>query len=988
MIFLFLRVILAVFLVFSLSSYSAFARGKKPKRVVLQLNWRYQFEFAGYIAAKEKGFYRKAGLDVVIKPYTGGSVVEDVINGKADFGVGGSSLFAALIRSVEHNRPIVILANFFKRSPLVLAVKPSIFTPRELNGKVIMSNENEFWFTSVGLLLRKFHIKPKKLILVKGAYTIDPFIKGRVDAIAIYITNQLNRLNAEHIRYNIIDPANYGIFAYAGNLFTTKRELATYPSVVNSFVKASIEGWRYAIHHKKEIATLIYRKYSKAKSIDELLKEADAIESVMMPDVFPIGYVDRNIVKSIVDEFGDIMGVPSYRINVNNLIYAPSAKNIFTDMDLKFLKKHKIIRICTNPDWVPIEYVKNGRPQGISIGVLRKVLSITGQKYVWIPTKSWAESQLFLKLRKCDLLPSAIKTAKREKYALFTKPYMRYELFIFAKKRGFVGGIEQLLNKPMARKRGSGLITKLRRMYPHIKIIETDSYADDFKYVEEGKAYYTISTLPVADYYIRKYNLKDIVIIGDTGMSYALRMAVRKDMPLLVDLLNRALGNIKKSYIDEIYMQQVRGFELSRYNYMIVKILVISAGALLVLIVIIYFINRTNQRLRRIKRRLEEALNNFQALINFTIQAIIVYKDGVCVDANSVACRMLGYEKKELIGKSVMDLFTEKSREIVKKKMEEDHTQPYEVEFVRKDGKIVYALAKGDYITINDERVRVGSAVDITQIKQLQKELDNLNKNLEKRIKEEIAKSREKETLLMQQSKLASMGEMLSMIAHQWRQPLNIISANINTLSLKLELGNLEDKELKDKLSKIMEYVKHLSSTIDDFRNFFRPDKEKEEVKISSLIEDTLKIVREHIESRGITIDVQLSYDGYIKTYPNELKHVLLNLLNNARDALVENGVKEPVIRIESHREGNSVVIKVRDNAGGIDSKLIGNIFKPYFTTKSHKEGTGLGLYISKIIIEGHLKGRIYAKNVDGGAEFGIILPLNGNGGDKVKEAG
>ncbi len=956
----------------------AYAGRKKPDRVVLQLNWRYQFEFAGYIAAKEKGFYAQKGLDVIIKQYAGGSVVKDVLSGKADFGVAGSSLFAAMIRSAMAGKPLVMLANFFKRSPLVLAVKPYIFVPSELNEKIIMANENEFWFTSVGLLLKKFHIKPKKIVLVKGAYSIAPFIRGNVDAIAVYLTNQIYQLNDKHINYNIIDPANYGIFAYAGNLFTSEEELKKHPDLVRRFVEATVEGWKYAIKHKSELVKIIYEKYSRAKDLGALTYEANAIEGIMMPDVFPVGYIDRNVVRNIINEFEDIMGIRRRSLDIKDLIYAPSAENMFTDEDLSFIARHKVIRICTNPDWVPIEYVKDGKPEGILISVLKKVLSITGQKFVRVPTSSWAQSQEFLKRERCDLLPSAVETRKRDKYAIFTKPYMHYELFIFARNdRGFVNGIEQLLDKPMARKKGSGLIAKLKRIYPNIKIIETDSYGDDFRYVEEGKAYYTVSTLPVADYYIRKYGLKDIVIIGDTGMSYDLRMAVRNDMPMLVDVLNKALGRITKSTVDKIYMQQMSNIERTRYNYMIVRILAISTASLAVLLLIIYFVHRTNQRLRKIKRRLEEALVNFQTLINSTIQAIIVYNEkGICIDANEVACRMLGYRKDELVGKGVVDLFSKNSKVIVLEKMKEEHTQPYEVEFVKKDGSIVYALAKGDYITINGRKVRVGSAVDITRIKQLQEELNELNRTLEKRIEAEVEKNREKETLLMQQSKLASMGEMLSMIAHQWRQPLNIISANINTLMLKAELGSVSDVELKEKLAKIMEYVKHLSSTIDDFRNFFRPDKEKEKVNVEELIQNTLKIVREHIESKGISIEMDISYRGEIHTYPNELKHVILNLLNNARDALIEKNVSNPRIRISVYNDNGKLFIEVEDNAGGIKEELIDRIFEPYFTTKSKKEGTGLGLYISRIIVEGHLGGRIYAENGEEGARFTIVLPL------------
>ncbi len=941
------------------------------EKITVQLNWKFQFEFAGYIAAKEKGFYKNAGLDVTLIPYRGGSVIDAVLKHKADFGVTDSDIFAAMI----FNKPVVLLANFFKKSPLVLATKPSIRTPYDLKHKKIMANENEFKYTSIGLLLHKFHITPKDIILVKQTYSIEPFVEGKVDAMAIYITNQPYYLDKLHIDYNIIDPANYGIFAYSGNLFTSRDFLKKKPETVKKFVEATIMGFRYALSHKKEIINIIHKKYSN-KPIGALEYEANAVEHIIMPDVFPIGLIDKEVVREIVDEFSDILFGRVKQIDVNKFIYTLNNINlILSPLEREFIKKHRIIKICTNPDWVPIEYLYKGKPEGISISVLRDISKMTGLKFIRVPTKTWEQSQQFLKERKCDLLPSAVKTYKREKYALFTKPYLHYELFIFAKNdKHFVNGIQSLLDKPMARKRGSGLITKLKRIYPNIKIIETDSYKQSFEYVENGKAYYTVATLPVANYIIKKYGYKDIVIIGDTGMSYNLSMAVRKDMPTLVSILNKALSRITTKQLDTMYMRQINLQNLTKFHTLFAKTILFSLSIFLVLFIIMLITVRTNRKLREIKSQLEESIKNFEVLVNSTIQAVIIYKNKVCIEANEVACNMLGYKKDELIGKNILELFTEKSRKVVLEKLKEEETEPYEVEFLKKDGTVVHALAKGAYITINRERVRVGSAVDITEQKKLQEKLKNLNATLERRIKEALEKIREKDIMMMQQSKLASMGELLSMIAHQWRQPLNTIAATINTLLLKVELGNFDREFLKQKLLSIMDYVKHLSETIEDFRSFFRQDKEKNEVSVDEVIESTIKIARDMIEKHNIELIVDLNAKTKVKIFANELKHVILNLINNARDVLVERGIENPYIKIETAESENSITITVKDNGGGIDKALLNKIFEPYFTTKN-SSGTGIGLYMSKLIIEGHFKGKIEAKNENGGAMFVITIP-------------
>ncbi len=942
--------------------------------VTLQLNWKYQFEFAGYIAAKEKGFYKKNGLNVKIIPYNGGSVIKKVLDGKADFGVTDSDIFAAII----YHRPIVFLANIFKKSPLVLAVKPYISTPLELRHKKIMADENEFNFTSLGLLLHKFKIKPKDLILTKETYSINPFVDGKIDGMAIYLTNEPYYLNKKHVPYNIIDPANYGIFAYSGNIFTSKKYFDKHPEIVKKFLSATIKGWQYALKHKREIAKLIHKKYSKEKSVSALIFEANAIQEIIMSDVFPLGSINKKVVTQTLDEFDHILLKGTKPINLDKYVYSNNkVRGTFTKKELNFIRNHKTIKICTNPDWKPIEYTKNGKPTGISIDVLKKISSFTGLKFVRIPTNTWAQSQEFLKERKCDVLPSAVKTSKRKKYALFTKPYLKYELFIFAKNKQFVNGINSIINKSIARKRGSGLITKLKKMYPYIKIIETNSYKQSFEYVENGKAYCTIATLPVADYIIKKYGYKNIVIIGDTGLSYKISMAVRKDFPTLVSILNKSLKKISSKDLDVMYLKQINLAKSSVYHKLILKMISIFIIIITILSIIIIIIIKVNKKLKLIKQKLEESVRNFKIITNHTIQAIIIYKNGICIEANKVACELLGYTREELVGTNIFRLITDKSKAEVRKKLKEEHTEPYEIEFIRKDGEIIYVLSKGDYITLNGEKVRVGSAVDITELKKLQNKLEELNETLEKKVEKALEEIRRKDVVMLQQSKLASMGEMLSMIAHQWRQPLNTIAANINTLLLKIEMENNNPEFLKQKLLNIMDYVKHLSETIEDFRDFFKQDKTKISTSIDEVIENTLKIAKDSLDRANIELNLKLNARTKINIYANELKHVVLNLINNARDALLERNAESPYIEIETYETEDKIFIKILDNAGGIEKSVMQKIFEPYFTTKNSKEGTGIGLYMSKIIIENHMKGSIYAKNTDSGAEFIVEIPKN-----------
>ncbi len=214
------------------------------------------------------------------------------------------------------------------------------------------------------------------------------------------------------------------------------------------------------------------------------------------------------------------------------------------------------------------------------------------------------------------------------------------------------------------------------------------------------------------------------------------------------------------------------------------------------------------------------------------------------------------------------------------------------------------------------------------------------------------------------------------MIAHQWRQPLAAISSTSGSMELKASLDKL-DKDKAIELSRnISMYSQHLSETIDDFREFFKINKEKKDVSYTELIDCALNIVEDSIINKNIKIVKKINCEYKFNTYPNEIKQVILNLIKNAEDILIEKDVKDPTITIETSCSVNCVdsILKIYDNGGGIPEELIDKIFDPYFSTKSKKDGTGLGLYMSKTIIEEHCGGALTAYNSKDGAVFTITL--------------
>lgn len=233
----------------------------------------------------------------------------------------------------------------------------------------------------------------------------------------------------------------------------------------------------------------------------------------------------------------------------------------------------------------------------------------------------------------------------------------------------------------------------------------------------------------------------------------------------------------------------------------------------------------------------------------------------------------------------------------------------------------------------------------------------------------------QKEELMIIQSRHAAMGEMVGMVAHQWRQPLSVLSMSANNMQLSFELEEKKvPQAIQEHLNTVFTTVQYLSDTINDFKNFFKPNKEKTKINIFHLIEEIEKIFKMSLNNNNIEFIVQHDKDFELETFPNELLQVILNLVNNAKDALIENKIQNPRITLVTSQTEDTHLISVCDNGGGIPKNILHKIGKQYFTTKT-KTGTGLGIYMSIIIVQQHLNGSLKWENKDDGACFSISLP-------------
>lgn len=245
------------------------------------------------------------------------------------------------------------------------------------------------------------------------------------------------------------------------------------------------------------------------------------------------------------------------------------------------------------------------------------------------------------------------------------------------------------------------------------------------------------------------------------------------------------------------------------------------------------------------------------------------------------------------------------------------------------------------------------------------KELKELNNSLELKVSQEVAKNRKKDIIMFQQARLASLGEMLNNIAHQWRQPLGSISIIIQSFRTKQKLNKLTDEFVEQKTKDALLLAQNMSNTLDDFKNFFDPNREKGKFFIEDCLDNSIELSKYLLSKENIKIELNIKQNIELNSYYNELSHVLLNIISNSIDALAQSNIKKDrVVKINTKSYKKYLIINILDNGGGVPKDVLPKIFEPYFTTKYKSAGTGIGLYMTKMIIDKHLKGEISCKNI------------------------
>ena len=374
------------------------------------------------------------------------------------------------------------------------------------------------------------------------------------------------------------------------------------------------------------------------------------------------------------------------------------------------------------------------------------------------------------------------------------------------------------------------------------------------------------------------------------------------------------------------------------------------------------------------QKELEELLRNakleFDLFMEYIPASILIKnEDGTIVYANKNANAF--FNKENIIGLSALQLLPEDvvpsveafDENVLQKGIHEDIK-----EFYNAKGALEIVRTLGFKIQMQDASAQIGLVMlDITQSYLDKKELKN------------------KEDIMIAQSRHAAMGEMISMIAHQWRQPISVIAMDANNILADIELEMVDEETLKGSSLDIIRQTQELSKTIDDFRNFFKPEANAVSISVEEVLTNAFSVINKSLANNNIEVSINVHSTTEIVTFSRELMQVFINIIKNAKEALAEKEMDGKKISIVVDDKKGGVNISICDNAGGVDEAIVGSIFNPYFSTKGEKNGTGLGLYMSKTIVENHLGGTLSVENLGGGACFlielpNVIKPRNKNG--------
>lgn len=555
------------------------------EKVSLRLDWKYQFEFAGFIMAKEKGFYREAGLDVELIEYQEGvDTVEEVLTNRNNYGVNNSTV----IVDEGKIKPIILMATYFHKSPLVFITNGDISIPTDLIGKKVMGTQAELKYSSLALMLDHFFINERNTKFQNHTFNSEDFLQNKINAMTAFRTNEVFFLDEKKIEYNILDPADYGFSMSSVNLFTSFSETVNHPERTRRFIDASNKGWAYALAHEAETISMIHTDYAQYKSREALEFEAKTSKEMMLLDFFDIGEVNEDLSRRMVKQLQYSGALPETE-NLGDFLFEDVVREFvkgahFTAQQNKYLQEKKEITLCIDPDWMPLESIKDGKHIGISADIIALFKQNLPIPIKLFETKSWRDSLDKVIKRDCDIISLAVKSPQRSQYMDFTSPYIKLPIVLATKvNTPFINDIADVKNEKIGVVDNYVIADILRERIPDINIVDVASISEGLALVESGELFGYIDNLMVISNLIQKSFTGVLKVSSRLEDKMELALASRNDQPQLNNIFEMLVHSLSDEELQATYNKwvsvgQERAFDYSLLWKILAAVMVLTVG--------------------------------------------------------------------------------------------------------------------------------------------------------------------------------------------------------------------------------------------------------------------------------------------------------------------------------------------------------------------------------------------------------------------------
>lgn len=623
--------------------------------VTLQLQWKHQFEFAGFYAAIHKGIYAKYGIHLELKEYQPGiDNLEEVLSGRAQYGLYHSGIIQARLEG----KPLILLANYFKRFPLVILAKPPLRTLADLKGKRLMVSRKDLDSPLYKLAFAHEKLNPNENItIVPHSFDTEPFIRNEIDAMSALLSNEPFYLEQRGIAFNIIDLSDYMRSMGDMYLFTSETQAKHRPHLTQDLITATNEGWQYALEHKAEIVELILSQYSQRKSREALLYEAEKTHELIMPLPLPIRAVFEDVIQDIAKFFKQ-QHLIAYPGNLTNFIFNYSLQPIskqtkfyLTQQEHTYLN-NIVIKRALAIGRQPFNFKDN---TGNIVGIAEDYWQLIRSKLELRETTSEKiaieDVPTAIQNNMAEVHPNIMHKEEYASYAVFSDVYDEYPIAIATRKNeGFISNAAVLEGRTVAVGINYNAYYLLKEKYPTIKFLLVPNTAAALQQVAEGKAFAAVDVLPVLQYQITQLGHDKIALTGVSDIKYPLQIMLHQKHDRLLPLINRAIADITPEEHLEINKKWLLRDVIININYEHLWQLIIVAA--LIISTILYWNRRlrleithrkkSEAQLRKLSRAVEQSHN----------MVVITDLDANIEFVNPAFTNVTGYTFQEAIGQN------------------------------------------------------------------------------------------------------------------------------------------------------------------------------------------------------------------------------------------------------------------------------------------------------------------------------------------------